>query len=134
MSNRTKLVSVAGWGQEWRVENYICTQKDLKVFMLRVILSMNFSAKYESLCPHGFYKVILLCCLNHFSMSTVYLQVLKEKVKAQGGRPDSGRCGSPCQNQTHSLHLDCLSTPACGWKRTGLHSRTSFCCVFALRV
>lgn len=56
--------------------------------MLRITLSMNLSAKHESPCSGRFYKVTLLCCLNHFSTSTVCLLFWKEKVKAQGEGPD----------------------------------------------
>lgn len=129
------LVSMEGWEYAWRAENYItCTQRDLNVFMLRIILSVNFSAKHESHYPSGFFKVILLSCLNQFSMNTLCLLFLKKKVKAQGGGPDSRCCGSPCQKQIHSLRLACLSTMACDWKREWLDSRKSFCSVFALSV
>lgn len=46
---------------------------------------MNFSAKHESHCLSGFYKVILLCHWNHFPTSIICLLFLMEKVKAQGG-------------------------------------------------
>lgn len=65
--------------------------EDLNVFMLKTTLSMNFSAKHKSHCPSKFYKVALLRSLSRFPMSTICLLFLMERVKAQGGGPNS-RC------------------------------------------
>ena len=73
-------------------------------------------------------------CLNCFPMSTICLLFVMERVKAQGGGPDSRCCGSACQYPIHSLHLEHLSTMACDWKRQWLPSRKSFCSVFAWSV
>lgn len=60
------------------------TPRDFNLFMLRLTLSVNCSAKHESHCPSGFYKVILLHCWDNVPTSTVY-SFSMEKVKAQGG-------------------------------------------------
>lgn len=87
---------------------------------------MNF-AKHQLPCPGGFYRVTILCRLNHFSLSTVCLLFWKQ-AKAQG---EGLVCGSPCQTQAHSLYPDHLSTKGCNCKREWLCSRTPFSSVLA---